>query len=374
MLATRSTLAAPQVPPAPTAGLVEVVGATKTYAGAAAPALDDVTLRVEPGEFFSLLGPSGSGKTTTLRLIAGFEAPDRGAIRLGGSDVTALPPFKRDVHTVFQNYALFPHLSAARNVAYPLRMRKVDKHEQRRRVADALALVDMSPFADRLPHELSGGQRQRIALARALISRPQVVLLDEPLGALDLQLRHQMQAVLMELQREVGCTFVYVTHDQGEALGMSDRLAVMHAGRIEQLGPPADVYYEPATSFVASFIGKSNVLAGEGATDGPLARADGLVLRLPRAPRTPVWTASVRYEAVEVCPVGGRLSPRSTNTFEGTVENLIFLGDGLEVTIAIDRARLVARVPAQRADRLERGDRVQLGIASEDIVVLDGGR
>jgi putative spermidine/putrescine transport system ATP-binding protein len=226
-------------------------------------AVDGVDLEVAPGEFFTLLGPSGSGKTTTLRLIAGFELPDAGRVELGGRDVSRAPAYARDVNTVFQDYALFPHMSVEENVEYGLRVRKVAKEERRDRVADALAMVQLSGFEGRKPAQLSGGQRQRVALARALVNRPKVLLLDEPLGALDLKLRQAMQIELKEIQQQVGLTFLYVTHDQEEALTMSDRLAVFNRGRIEQVGSPADVYERPATGFVAGFVGVSNVLEGE---------------------------------------------------------------------------------------------------------------
>ena len=228
-------------------------------------AVDGVTLDVPAGEFFSLLGPSGSGKTTCLRMIAGFEQPSEGRILLGGRDVAGLPPYERDVNTVFQDYALFPHMTVAENVGYGLRVRKVRGSERARRVADALAMVRLEGFGDRRPAQLSGGQRQRVALARALVVRPTVLLLDEPLGALDLKLRQTMQIELKDIQVDVGLTFVYVTHDQEEALTMSDRLAVFNEGRIEQVGSPAEVYERPATVFVAGFIGVSNVLDGDAA-------------------------------------------------------------------------------------------------------------
>jgi putative spermidine/putrescine transport system ATP-binding protein len=223
-------------------------------------AVDGVDLEVAEDEFFTLLGPSGSGKTTTLRLIAGFETPDGGRIELGGQDMSGLPPYSRDVNTVFQDYALFPHMTVGENVEYGLRIRKVPREERRRRAAEALALVRLEGYDKRKPGQLSGGQRQRVALARAIVNRPRVLLLDEPLGALDLKLRQQMQTELKRIQREVGITFVYVTHDQEEALTMSDRLAVFNAGRIEQVGAPADVYERPATEFIAGFVGVSNVL------------------------------------------------------------------------------------------------------------------
>jgi putative spermidine/putrescine transport system ATP-binding protein len=227
-------------------------------------AVDGIDLDVERGEFFTLLGPSGSGKTTTLRMIAGFERPDAGSVELAGKDVSDLPPFARDVNTVFQDYALFPHLSVAENVAYGLRVRKVPKPERQRRTAEALEMVRLPDLGGRRPAQLSGGQRQRVALARAIVNRPQVLLLDEPLGALDLKLRQEMQVELKRIQQEVGITFVYVTHDQEEALTMSDRLAVFNSGRIEQVGAPAEVYERPGSEFIAGFVGVSNVLERDG--------------------------------------------------------------------------------------------------------------
>ena len=226
-------------------------------------AVDGVDLDVREGEFFSMLGPSGSGKTTCLRMIAGFETPTAGRIALGGRDVTGLAPYEREVNTVFQDYALFPHMTVADNVGYGLMVRKVPRAERRRLVGDALEMVRLPEYGDRKPAQLSGGQRQRVALARALVMRPKVLLLDEPLGALDLKLRQAMQIELKEIQGEVRLTFIYVTHDQEEALTMSDRLAVFNRGRIEQVGSPADVYERPATGFVAGFVGVSNVLEGE---------------------------------------------------------------------------------------------------------------
>ena len=226
-------------------------------------AVDDVSLTIEEGEFFSLLGPSGCGKTTTLRMIGGFEDPTAGRIHLGGRDVTAEPPFKRNVNTVFQSYALFPHLDVFENVAYGLKRKKVAGAEITKRVEAMLELVDLAGYGERKTTQLSGGQQQRVALARALVNRPEVLLLDEPLGALDLKLRKQMQIELKRIQSEVGITFIYVTHDQEEAMTMSDRIAVMNAGRMEQLGPPEEVYELPATEFVAGFLGASNLLSGE---------------------------------------------------------------------------------------------------------------
>jgi putative spermidine/putrescine transport system ATP-binding protein len=234
----------------------------KSYGDVAA--VDGVDLEIAAGEFFTLLGPSGSGKTTTLRLIAGFERPDGGRIELQGRDVTGVAPYERDVNTVFQDYALFPHMTVADNVGYGLRVKGVRKAERRARVDEALQLVRLPDVGKRKPVQLSGGQRQRIALARSLVNRPRVLLLDEPLGALDLKLRQEMQIELKRIQQEVGLTFVYVTHDQEEALTMSDRLAVFNRGRIEQVGAPAEVYERPATEFVAGFVGVSNVLERDG--------------------------------------------------------------------------------------------------------------
>jgi spermidine/putrescine transport system ATP-binding protein len=243
---------------------IELVSVEKefTAGGHDVRAVERVDLRIAEGEFFSLLGPSGCGKTTTLRMIAGFEEPTNGQILLHGRDMVGVPPFRRDVNMVFQQYALFPHMDVFENVAFGLRRKKVDKAEITRRVAEALALVELEGREKRRPRQLSGGQQQRVALARALVNRPRALLLDEPLGALDLKLRQAMQLELKRIQREVGITFVYVTHDQEEALTMSDRLVVMNAGRIEQLGSPRELYEHPATRFVANFIGTSNILTG----------------------------------------------------------------------------------------------------------------
>ncbi len=228
-------------------------------------AVDGIDLDIADGEFFSMLGPSGSGKTTVLRMIAGFESPTSGRVVLGDEDVTDKPPFERDVNTVFQDYALFPHMSVRENVEYGLRVKKVGRAERRSRAEDALETVRLASFGDRRPHELSGGQRQRVALARALVNRPRVLLLDEPLGALDLKLRREMQIELKGLQRDVGITFVFVTHDQEEALTMSDRIAVFNEGRIEQVASPTELYERPATAFVAGFVGTSNLVKGAAA-------------------------------------------------------------------------------------------------------------
>ncbi|HEY7452333.1 MAG TPA: ABC transporter ATP-binding protein [Candidatus Limnocylindria bacterium] len=251
--------AAPQAEASPTTvPAIKLEGLEKSFGDVVA--VGGVDLEIADGEFFSMLGPSGSGKTTTLRLIAGFELPTAGRILLHGKDVTNVPPFDRDVNTVFQDYALFPHMTVGQNVAYGLEIRKVPKGEREARVADAMQMVRLEGFEKRKPGQLSGGQRQRVALARALVNRPRVLLLDEPLGALDLKLREEMQIELKAIQKEVGITFIYVTHDQDEALTMSDRLAVFNRGFIEQVGTPADTYEHPATTFVAGFVGTSNLL------------------------------------------------------------------------------------------------------------------
>jgi putative spermidine/putrescine transport system ATP-binding protein len=241
---------------------VRLSGLRKAYGEVVAVA--GIDLEVRRGEFFTLLGPSGSGKTTTLRLIAGFEEPDAGTVELAGRDVRGLPPYEREVNTVFQDYALFPHMTVGENIEYGMRVRRVPRDERARRAAEALEMVRLPGFEPRKPSELSGGQRQRVALARAIVNRPRVLLLDEPLGALDLKLREQMQVELKGIQSDVGITFIYVTHDQDEALTMSDRIAVFNGGRVEQVGAPAEVYEQPATGFVTGFVGVSNVLERDG--------------------------------------------------------------------------------------------------------------
>jgi putative spermidine/putrescine transport system ATP-binding protein len=243
---------------------IRIVGLRKRYGEVAA--VDGIDLEVGRGEFFTMLGRSGSGKTTTLRMIAGFERPDEGRIELGGADVSRRPPFDRPVNTVFQDYALFPHMTVQQNVEYGLRVRKVPKADRRAKAREALSLVRLDGFGDRKPAQLSGGQRQRVALARAIVNTPKALLLDEPLGALDLKLRQELQIELKQLQQGLGMTFVYVTHDQEEALTMSDRIAVFNEGKVEQVGTPAEMYEHPATQFVAGFIGTSNVIERDGRT------------------------------------------------------------------------------------------------------------
>lgn len=343
--------------------VVELVSVSKIYSDGADPAVNELDLSVYEGEFFSILGPSGSGKTTTLRMIAGFERPTIGRVKLGGGDVTTRPPYKRDVSTVFQNYALFPHMKVKDNVAYPLKMRGVPKKDLRQRVNEVLERVAMTGFESRLPHQLSGGQRQRVALARALISRPKVLLLDEPLGALDLKLRESMLVVLKRLQRDVGITFLYVTHDQSEALAMSDRLAVMNHGRIEQLATPTVVYERPATSFVAGFIGKTNLLEcvrGSGRT----ARAGSVDIQLATDVALERFTVSVRPEAIAL----GEGSRNLDNHFVGVVSDILFLGHERELILEIEGQRIIVRATGPTPGI---GEQIEIGWARAAGIVVE---
>lgn len=282
-------------------------------------AVDEVNLEIRDGEFFSMLGPSGSGKTTCLRLIAGFEQPTAGEIFLHGARVNDLPPYERDVNTVFQDYALFPHMTIEENVGYGLMIRKVPTAERNKRVADALELVRLPQMAKRKPSQMSGGQRQRIALARALVNRPRVLLLDEPLGALDLKLRQEMQIELKQIQKQVGITFVFVTHDQEEALTMSDRIAVFNAGKIEQIGTPAEIYEHPHTAFVAGFVGTSN-----------LVRSDVAQKLTGRNE-----TFSIRPEKIRMVEPGSPVQD-GWMALEGTVREVVYLGMLTRYIVAVD--------------------------------------
>jgi putative spermidine/putrescine transport system ATP-binding protein len=326
----------PEEPAAPRHS-IELSGLAKTFPGGVR-AVDGVDLAIAPGEFFAMLGPSGSGKTTVLRMIAGFEAPSAGRVVLDGVDVTALAPFDRDVNTVFQDYALFPHMSVAQNVGYGLMVRRVPRRRRAEHVAAALAMVRLEGFADRRPGELSGGQRQRVALARALVNRPRVLLLDEPLGALDLKLRHEMQVELKAIQRQVGITFVFVTHDQDEALTMADRVAVFHDGRIEQVGTPAQVYEHPATAFVAGFVGTSNLLSGPVAAQ--IVGLDGVF--------------SVRPEKIRITHPDDPAGPDEL-TAPGRVAEVVYAGGHTRFVVDLEAG---ARLAAVRQNLEESSDDV----------------
>jgi spermidine/putrescine transport system ATP-binding protein len=350
---------------------VQLKGVTKRFGDFVA--VDDVSLAIPEGEFFSLLGPSGCGKTTTLRMLAGFEIPTEGHILLHGKAVENVPPYERDTNMVFQSYALFDHLNVEDNVAFGLRRRKVPKEEIAERVADALELVDMTERAKARTNELSGGQRQRIALARALVNRPKVLLLDEPLGALDLKLRRQMQVELKQIQREVGITFVFVTHDQEEALSMSDRIAVMTEGRVAQCGPPEEIYENPAEQFVAGFIGISNLIEGTADGNGTMRIADGIRVPAPipsDCSAGDVVNLSVRPEKISVDHI-----EEGMVTLDGTVESRVYLGVMTQITVDVGNGnRLVALEQATyRAtadDRWEPGSPVKLGWHPENSLVL----
>jgi spermidine/putrescine transport system ATP-binding protein len=303
-------------------------------------AVDQLTLSIERGAFYALLGPSGCGKTTTLRMIGGFEEPTAGRVFLGGDDVTERPPYRRDVNTVFQSYALFPHLSVERNVAFGLERKKTDRAQTRQRVGEALEMVQLGGYEKRKPAQLSGGQQQRVALARALVNRPRALLLDEPLGALDLRLRKQLQIELKRIQREVGVTFVHVTHDQEEAMSMADTIAVMSEGKIEQAGSAADLYERPRTAFVANFLGVSNLVAGRlRSVDGPLAVCethDGATLHVP-ADRVGAHAGErvrvgVRPEKVALAAADAEV-PAGTNVLRGTVVVASFLGVSIQYVV-----------------------------------------
>ncbi|WP_411286278.1 ABC transporter ATP-binding protein [Lapillicoccus sp.] len=336
---------------------VELVGLSKSFGDVSA--VDSIDLRIEDGEFFSMLGPSGSGKTTVLRMIAGFERPSGGTVRLAGDDVTTRPPFARDVNTVFQDYALFPHMDVLTNVEYGLRVQRVPRAERREQAMAALDAVQLGGLGDRRPTQLSGGQRQRVALARALVNRPKVLLLDEPLGALDLKLRRAMQLELKELQREVGITFVFVTHDQEEALTMSDRIAVFRDGRIEQVATPAELYEFPTTPFVAGFVGTSNLLTGDAAR-AVLGRAG---------------TFSIRPEKIHLDPEAGLYSGAGHTTARGTVADVVYLGSVNHYLVELDAGPTVTVLRQNLHGSTDqsmsrRGQPVNVGWADEHVIDL----
>jgi putative spermidine/putrescine transport system ATP-binding protein len=330
---------------------IRLVGLRKRYGDVTA--VDGIDLEIGRGEFFTMLGPSGSGKTTTLRVIAGFERPDEGTVELRGKDVSRLPPYARDVNTVFQDYALFPHMTVQENVEYGLRVKKVPRAERRRRAEDVLALVQLEGFGNRKPAQLSGGQRQRVALARALVNRPQALLLDEPLGALDLKLRQQLQVELKGIQQELGITFVYVTHDQEEALTMSDRLAVFNDGRIEQVGAPAEVYERPASEFIAGFVGVSNVLERDGRR------------------------FTVRPEKIRMLGDGEEPS-QNMSVEQGTIRDVVYVGSVTRYHVGLDAGGELTVVSQNlesgSSEALERqGSRVRLVWRPEHVFAIETG-
>jgi spermidine/putrescine transport system ATP-binding protein len=318
---------------------IHLDGVSKQFADTLA--VDDLTLSIERGAFYAMLGPSGCGKTTTLRMIGGFEDPTAGRVYLGGDDVTEHPPYRRDVNTVFQSYALFPHLSVEKNVAFGLERKKTDKGEVKRRVGEALEMVQLQGYGKRKSSQLSGGQQQRVALARALVNRPRALLLDEPLGALDLRLRKQLQIELKRIQQDVGITFVHVTHDQEEAMSMADTIAVMNSGHIEQAGSAADLYERPRTEFVANFLGVSNLIDGKlGRSEGGLAHVqthDGASLHVPADRVGPHDTDSIRVgvrpEKITLRAVNGHAPDGDLNTLRGTVVVAAFLGTSIQYVI-----------------------------------------
>jgi putative spermidine/putrescine transport system ATP-binding protein len=357
---------------------IEIAGVSKIYDGGVR-AVDTVAMDIRQGEFFSLLGPSGCGKTTTLRMIAGFEIPSAGAIRVNGADITHVPAHKRDMGMVFQNYALFPHRTVAENIAFGLRMRGLDKASIATKVKAALAMVELSGLEDRRPAQLSGGQQQRVALARAIVIAPRVLLCDEPLGALDKKLRQQMQFELKQLQKKLGLTLVFVTHDQEEALAMSDRIAVMNGGRVEQVGTPAEIYNQPTTRFVADFIGDTNIFRGEriATSTGEVALdvGKGLILALPPSADmrgTGVLSVALRPEKIQLSPRSEAADGASGVTAHGVVENTNFLGGAVLYRIVLEGGhRVLVRQPNAGTDRLfVPGNGVTLDWTPADLVVL----
>ncbi|HEY7196700.1 MAG TPA: ABC transporter ATP-binding protein [Gaiellaceae bacterium] len=352
-------------------------GVRKSFGGV--EAVKEVTTDILEGEFFTMLGPSGCGKTTTLRMIAGFEEPDEGTILLRDEDVTHVPPNRRSVNMVFQHYALFPHMSIRENVAFGLKLKKLPKGEQRSRVEEMLRIVQLEGTEKRKPSQLSGGQQQRVALARALVNRPAALLLDEPLGALDVKLRKQLQLELKRIQNELGTTFVYVTHDQEEALSMSDRIAVMNGGLVEQIGSPREVYEHPQTAFVADFIGSLNALdfrvdSVEGAV-AVMSLGEGarLAVSAPNGTKTgATLKVAVRPERIRIEPADGR-APEGGSRLDGTIVELVYLGSLTQFHVDTQAGRIVSHcLTDESAARLEEGRRVSLTWAPEHASVLSG--
>ena len=349
-------------------GSVQLVGVTKRYGDVVA--VDNLNLEVRPGEFLSLLGPSGCGKTTTLRMLAGFEQPDSGHILVNGVEVQGVPPYKRDVNTVFQHYALFPHMTVAENVGYGLRQKGVARPEIAQRVAEALDMVQMTRLADRKPRQMSGGQQQRVAVARALVNRPSVLLLDEPLGALDRKLREEMQIELKLLQSRLGITFVFVTHDQEEAMSMSDRIAIMLDGHIEQLGDPETVYEHPASAFVAGFIGRNNFWTGTATEDG--ARADDGTVFVASRPEEDVPNGEQALPAVrpECIHLTAEQPQRPENSCRGEVAGVSHFGDVLQYVVTVGERDLLVLAPRLDARRFAVGEGVWCSWSADDVYLF----
>jgi len=346
-------------------GSVELESVTKRFGTMVA--VDSLNLIVKPGEFLSLLGPSGCGKTTTLRMLAGFEQPDEGFIRISGQYVQGVPPYKRDVNTVFQQYALFPHMTVAENVAYGLRQKRTPKSDVAARVREALGMVKMTKLADRKPRQMSGGQQQRVAVARALVNRPSVLLLDEPLGALDRKLREEMQIELKLLQSQLGITFIFVTHDQEEAMSMSDRIAIMLDGHVEQLADPETVYEHPSSAFVAGFIGRNNFWKGISNGNGLVAE-DGTVFVATRpeehVPNGEGALAALRPESVQLRATAPETS---TNVVAGQIVGVSHFGDSLQYVVRAGNRDLIVLCPRAGAIRLAPGDDAWCQWSSDDV-------
>lgn len=351
--------------------VLELDAVSKTYDGSTRAALDGVCLSVKPGEFFSILGPSGSGKTTILRLVAGFERPDNGRVVIDGSIVNSIPPFKRDVRTVFQSYALFPHLSVRENVEYPLRMSGVAKLERKKKSDSTLELMEMASYAERLPHQLSGGQRQRAALARSIVSKPRILLLDEPLAALDLRLRQQMQHTLAALQKELGIAFIYVTHDQGEALSMSDRVVILNEGQISQLSTPRDIYFAPKNEFVSRFVGRSNLIpvSFEGRNSEFVATIENIEFPQLKSKNAKRGRMAIRYEAIRIAPALQQPAPNSE--LRGIVEDILFMGTTCEINVRSGELHLIGVLPATRDMTIAVGDTVSVTFDLQNAQIFD---
>lgn len=370
MATQAETAPATNPPSADSRGAVVIDRVSKRYGDQLA--VDDLSLTIQPGEFISLLGPSGCGKTTTLRMIAGFEEPDAGDIRVSGRSVLGTPPYRRDVNTVFQAYALFPHMSVAENVAYGLQQRRTPKSEIRERVSAALDMVQMRRFADRKPTQLSGGQQQRVALSRALVNRPAVLLLDEPLGALDRQLREEMQLELKLIQSRLGITFVFVTHDQGEALSMSDRIAVMRDGRIEQLADSDTIYSAPASAYVAAFVGQQNFFDGRVTTDAAAVESPHALVRpaerITTAAPGSAARAAVRPEFVEL---SATRPDGDANAAQGRVIGVAHLGETMQFLVQLSTEQsIIARRPTPDAPRIAVGDAAWCTWRAESVQVF----